>query len=454
MGKVLMLWLGLLLAGCAQTGADAPAPAALCPAPVAVDGEGLTPPLPLDPIPIAIPEFMVASPQAQPVAREISSLIAADLNGSGRFRTIDPGGLVVTDAELRTGPRFADWRRLNAKELLLGRAEIKPDGNLRVEMRLLDVSAGTQMDGRVVTASSKGWRRIAHFLADIIYRRATGEGGVFDSEILYVSEQGPWQNRRTRLAIMDQDGANQRFITDGSDMVLTPHLSPVVRSVLYLSRHDGASRVYLLHIENGQRELLGDFPGMTVAPRFSPDGGKAIFALASGDTSVLYEMDVATRQTRRLTESAAVDTAPSYAPDGGRIVFSSNREGGRRLYLINADGSGPQAISSGDGQYTNPAWSPRGDLIAFTKTTATASFIGVMRPDGGEERLLATGSVVDGAAWAPNGDRIIFSRQDRCDAAGENQQNNLYSIDVSGRAERRMATRVGGAQPSWSPLLP
>jgi len=408
----------------------------------------------MKPLPIAVPEFNAAQPAQAQVARDIAKVVAADLERSGLFKPIDSRAFIQTASSLQTGVRFPDWKQINAEALVQGQVEATPDGRLRVEFRLWDVFAEVQMAGQAYTASSQGWRRISHLIADTIYKRMTGEDGYFDTQIVYIAEDGPKSNRRKRLAIMDQDGENHRFLTDGSDLVLTPRFSPTAREITYMSYYRGVPRVYIFQIDTARRELLGDFPGMTFAPRFSPDGNKVIFSMAVDGTSNIYEMDLPTRRKQRLTDSPFIDTSPSYSPDGSKVVFNSDRGGNQQIYVMNADGSGVQRISFGDGRYATPVWSPRGDLIAFTKMKGGEFYIGVMHVDGSGERLLANGFLVEGPTWAPNGRVLSYWRETPSDERGRGNSSRLYTIDLTGVNERQAVTPVDGSDPAWSPLIP
>ncbi len=408
----------------------------------------------LQPMPIAVTNFAGVSGQEAQMGQDIAGVISADLERSGLFKPIDRKAFIQTVDSLQVQPRFADWKAINAQALVQGRVEETQDGRLRVEFRLWDVYAETQMIGQAYNAAPQGWRRIAHMIADAIYKRITGEDGYFDTQIVYVAESGPQKRRIKRLAIMDQDGENHRFLTDGQELVLTPRFSPNQREITYMSYYHNQPRVYVLHLDSGRRELLGDFPGMTFAPRFSPDGNKVIMSLAKDGVTNIYEMDLRTRHVTRLTNDPFIDTSPCYSPDGTKITFNSDRSGTQQLYVMNADGSNQQRISFGDGRYATPVWSPRGDLIAFTKFKGDGFYIGVMRPDGSGERLLAHGFLVEGPTWAPNGRVLAFWQQTPTDSRGRGGTTKLYSIDLTGYNERQIVTPLDGSDPAWSPLIP
>lgn len=407
-----------------------------------------------EPIPIAITSLYGAGPDVAQFGRDISAVVSADLERSGLFRPIDPAAFIQQSSVPGTLPRFADWRVINAQGLVQGKVERAPDGRLRVEFRLWDVFSETQMVGLAYFVEAKGWRRIGHLIADAVYKRLTGEEGYFDTRIVYIAESGLQNRRVKRLAMMDQDGANHRFLTDGSALVLTPRFSPTLQEITYMSYFGGTPRVYIFNIDTGRQEILGDFPGMTYAPRFSPDGKSVIMSMAKDGNSELYVMDLRTRVQRRLTNHSAIDTSPSFSPDGRRIVFNSDRGGAQQIYTMNADGSNVQRISHGTGRYATPVWSPRGDLVAFTKFSGGRYFIGVMRPDGSGERLLVEDFAVEGPTWSPNGRVLIYYNQEPWDAKGRGGRSRLFSIDLTGHNLREIVTPIDASDPAWSPLIP
>ena len=406
----------------------------------------------VQPMPIAIPAF--AGGGEARAGSEIAGVISADLERSGLFRPVDPRSFIqnVSAADM-SAPRFADWRQINAQALVTGAVQTQADGRLGVQFRLWDVFAEQQLTGFGYTTTPQNWRRIAHIIADEIYKRITGEEGYFDTRIVYVAESGPQQARAKRLAIMDQDGANNHYLTDGRALVLTPRFSPSAQEITYLSFAAKQPRVYLLNIDTLQQEIIGDFPGMTFAPRFSPDGNRVILSRAVNGASNIYTFDLRTHSIARLTDDNAIDTSPCYSPDGSQIVFNSDRGGSQQLYVMSAGGGGAHRISFGSGKYGTPVWSPRGDLIAFTKISGGAFFIGVMRPDGSGERLLTQGFLVEGPTWAPNGRVLMYFAEGPSDASGYGGSPHLQTIDLTGYNQRDVPTSGAASDPAWSPLL-
>ena len=403
----------------------------------------------VQPLPIAIPNFLGGNEADSQLAADISGVVAADLKRSGLFQPLEPASFIEKITRADQTPRFQDWTVINAQALVTGAVTREADGRLKAEFRLWDIYAGQQMAGQQFYTSPDNWRRVAHIIADAIYERLTGDGGYFDTRIVYVDESGPKDKRVKRLAIMDQDGANARALTRGNDLVLTPRFNPSSQEIVYMSYGQDQPRVYLLNIETGQRELVGNFPGMTFAPRFAPDGQSIVMSLQDEGNANLYRMDLRSKKTTRLTNSAAIDTSPSFSPDGSQITFTSDRGGSQQIYVMGADGSNPTRISFGQGSYSTPVWSPRGDLIAFTRQSANGFAIGVMKPDGSGERILTEGFHNEGPTWAPNGRVLMFFRE----VPGATGGPQLWSIDLTGYNEFRVPTANFASDPAWSPLI-
>jgi TolB protein len=402
----------------------------------------------IQPLPIAIPDFVPGTPNDGQVGANIAGVVRADLERSGLFKPLDPKGFVEHITNINTVPTFASWRTIGALGRVSGQVNQQPDGRLRVDFRLWDVSGESQMAGMQFFTTPENWRRIAHMVSDAIYERITGDKGYFDTRIVFISESGPAIRRVKRLAIMDEDGANPIFLTNGSYMVLTPRFNPTAQMIAYMSYIGAKPRIYLFDIETGKQEMLGNFPNMTFSPRFSPDGNQVALSLETAGNSDIYLMDLRTRAIRRLTTDPAIDTAPSFSPDGRQIAFESDRGGSKQIYVMNVDGSGQHRISFSAGENGTPVWSPRGDLLAFTKQQGAHFTIGVMRPDGSGERIITNGFHDEGPTWAPNGRVLMFTRE-----APGGRGAQIWSVDVTGRNERRVMTPGDASDPAWSPLI-
>ena len=413
----------------------------------------------LDPLPIAVSPLHVdvqsdnyQDSQVKGLGDLISSVVEKNFKSTGLFNPLNKDAFVQKPDIAHLKPRFEDWSLITAQALITGKILIK-DEKLKIEFRLWDVAANKEMIALAFTTTPSNWRRVAHIISDKIYERLTGETGYFDTRIIYVSETGEKTQRVKKLAIMDQDGANTKYLTLGNELVLTPRFNPTNQLVTYLSYFRNLPRVYLLDIETGIQEVVGNFPGMTFAPRFSPDGKKIIMSFAKDGNSDIYTMDLESRLVEKLTEDSSIDTSPSYSPDGKYICFNSDRSGLQQIYTMKSDGTGVKRISFGNGIYGTPVWSPRGDLIAFTKVKNSKFYIGVMRADGSGERLLTENFYQEAPSWSPNGRLLVFYRETKSGKKGEGFTAKLWSIDITGYNERRLETETDASDPSWSSLL-
>ncbi len=407
-------------------------------------GEGVT-----AAIPIAIP-FMPTPREAdtpagatQTLGRQVAEIVANDLRNSGLFTPIGPNGLRAVSYPQVTAPDFTYFATAGAQNLVQGFVQANGNGTLTVGCYLYDVAAQTELARQGYVVSPRDWRRAAHRCADTIYSRLTGEGAYFDTRIVYVSETGPARRRVKRLAIMDYDGANHRFLTNGQWTVLTPRFAPNQQTITFMTYQDERPRVMVYELDSGRTRPLVAQPYMTFAPRYAPDSRHIIFSMAVNGNTDVYRIPVGGGTPQRLTGAPGIDTGGSYSPDGSRIVFESDRGGSQQLYVMNADGSDQRRISFGGGGYATPVWSPRGDLIAFTRIGGGFR-IGVMTPQGGGERLLTGGGHAEGPSWAPNGRAVMFTRGA--------SQGQLWYVDVASGAVRQVPTPLGGSDPAWSPL--
>ncbi len=407
------------------------------------------------PTPIAVTEFFSNTSDLEKIGKNISNVVSDNLERSGLFLPLDKKAFIQSNKSLSEQPRFEDWKIIKAQHLVAGKIR-GSNGKITVEFRLFDVFQQKQIIGKKYETNEKNWRRVAHIVSDSIFKTITGEGGYFDTRIVYVAETGPKDNKQKRLAIMDQDQSNHRFLTDGSYLVLTPRFSPNSQKITYMSYvNPNRPRVYIFDIETGKQEIVGEFPGMTFAPRFSPKGDMIVMSYTDPEVgnSEIYLLDLNTRISKRITNNSAIDVSASFSPDGKKIVFNSDRSGRRHLYITDINSKNVKRISRQAGSYYTPVWSPRGDMIAFTKQEGGQFYIGVMEIDGSNERMIAKSFHVEGPTWAPNGRFLMYFKEERTAEDGSGGESSLYSIDLTGFNERKVITPLGGSDPAWSPLM-
>ncbi len=391
-----------------------------------------------------------AAGSTEALGRQVAEVVAADLRGSGLFKPQGPAGMAGIAFADVTAPQFDRWSGAGAAALVQGFVRANADGTLTVGCYLYDVALKSELTRAGYVAAPRDWRRAAHKCADAIYARLSGEKPFFDSRVAYIAETGPKDHRVKRLAIMDSDGANHRFLTNGQNIVLTPRFSPDYKSIVYLSYAGQRPRIYVYDLDTGKQRLVTEGGSAAFAPRWSPDGRTILFSMATAGSTNIYSVSAAGGGTpRRLTDTPGISIGGSFSPDGSRIVFESDRSGTQQLYVMNADGSNAQRISFGGGRYATPEWSPRGDLIAYTKIVGNFR-VGVMTPGGQGERLLTDSWQDEAPTWSPNGRVIQYFRTSQ----GRGGKSSLWQVDLTGVNERRLPTPVDGSDPTWGPLLP
>lgn len=405
----------------------------------------------IDPIPVAINNIAARPGHSEEYARKIQSVISNDLHSSSYFRIIHSGAFIENKVGVKYRPLFGSWRQIKAEILLNAEVEVKGD-KIELSFIVWDTTLEKDIHKEILELPIKLWRRGAHKVADSIYQAITGDKGYFDTRIAYIAESGPRQKRVKRLAVMDFDGENHKYLTDGNNLVLTPRFSPNSDKVLYMSYANHKARVYMKDLKTGRESVLGDIPGITFSPKFSPDGSKALISVAKNGATNILEIDLKTKKVTKLTNNFGINTSPSYSPDGKKIVFNSNRGGGRQLYVMDSDGTNIQRISFGGGMYATPVWSPTTDYIAYTKQNGNNFVIGVMRPDGTSERTIASGFLVEGPTWSPSGKLIMFTKESK-GTEKTGTSSRLYYVDVTGNNEHSVPTPKDASDPEWSRLL-
>jgi TolB protein len=405
---------------------------------------------------IAIPSFATDRDQPTPanaqgtaaLGRAIGQVVYNNLKNNGLFRPVGPDALPQTGFEQVQAPSYTTWNSRGTEMLIQGFVKAGADNKLTIGCYLYDVALRQEVAREGWVVQPNEWRRAAHKCADLIYSKLTGENPFFDSRIAYIAETGPKNKRVKRLAIMDSDGANHRFITQGRTTALTPRFSPDYSQLLYLSYVDGNPRIYVYDIGTGRQRLVVENKNPTIAPRWSPDGKHILFSMAVAGNTDIYRVSVSGGSVQRLTDTPGIDIGGSYSPDGSKIVFESDRSGSQQVYVMNADGSGQKRISFHGGRAATPEWSPRGDQIAFTHIAGDFR-IAIMSPEGRNLRHLTNSWQDEAPTWAPNGRIVQFFRTEK--GSG---RTGLWQVDLTGRNERRLQTPVDGSDPAWGPILP
>ena len=408
----------------------------------------------VDPIAIAVQKFETTSGVSKSDAKMLREVVENDLKRTGLFRIVNHDAFPEY-VKMNDMPNFKSWAAIKTQALV--QASVKPEGkgNYKLEFYLWDVNGMEQIEAQSLIASKKSIRRLAHIMADAIYERLTGEIGYFDTQIIFIAETGPVDNRIKRMAIMDQDGYGMRYLSDKKTFVMSPHFSPNMSTVVFLSYRNDDPTVWVLDLDSGDQTKLGTFGGMTFAPRFSPDGNRVALSLVKNGVTNIYEYNLTTKALKQLTFGNGISTSPSYSPDGKYMAFNSDASGSQQIHVLDLASGKQKRITFGAGRYATPAWSPDGQFIAFTKIADNTFYIGIMNPEGRHEKILAGGWYMEAPSWAPGSRRVVFYETERS-FDGEERMSHIRSVDITGQNlyDIDLPDDINGVEPTWSPRLP
>ena len=370
-----------------------------------------------------------------------SNVVSASLNEN----------LAQDNLTVESIPNFEKYTKVGIGAILIGQFSYDVSGNLEIRVRMWDVLDRRQLFGKFYTSSKDNFRKVSNIISNEIFKAITQESlGHFNSRILYTSESGNAKHRIKKINIMDFDGENHQVLTDGRDLVLTPTFSRRQNEIFYLRYFQNVPQIFSLNLENLRIKKVGGFRGTTLGASSSPINNNLILLASTIDgNSDIYELDISDNSAKRLTKSPAIDTTPSYSPNGKLIAFSSDRDSGQQIYITDPEGNSTKRVSSDSATYSKPVWSPDGKLIAFTKIKGGQFFIGIMAPNGSGEKMLASGYLVEGAKWAPNGRYLVFSKKKS--AYGDGSIPRLYIVDIITGFEYELPTPTGegASDPDW-----
>ncbi|MBO5834243.1 MAG: Tol-Pal system protein TolB [Alphaproteobacteria bacterium] len=407
-----------------------------------------------NPISIAVQRFEVADDASQKDADQIRTVVEEDLKRTGLFRIVNHDAF-LEHVKMNDMPNFKSWQAIKTQVLVQAKLYGMADNQYKLEFYVWDVNGQEQIEAQSLVASRKSLRRLAHIMADAIYERLTGEIGYFDTQIVFIAETGPVDKRVKRMAIMDQDGYGMRYLSDADTYVMSPHFSPNMQSIVFLSYYNDDPMVWSLDLDTGQQRRLGQFGGMNFAPRFSPDGSRVALSLVKNGITHIYEYDLNNQVLRQLTFGNSINTSPSYSPDGKKMAFNSDRSGRQQIHVLDLETGEEKRITYGSGRYATPAWSPDGQFIAFTKIADDTFYVGIMNPQGRNEKILAGGWFMEAPSWAPGSRRIVYYETEK-DLDDIGRISHIRSVDITGQNiyDIELPDGINGLEPTWSPKLP
>lgn len=406
------------------------------------------------PISIAVQKFETVGNVSTKDAAMIRDVVEKDLKRTGLFRIVNHDAFPEY-VQMGKMPNFKSWMAIKAQVLVQAKLSAQSDNRYKLEFYVWDVNGTEQIEAQSLVASKKSARRLAHIMADAIYERLTGEIGYFDTQIVFIAETGPVHNRTKRMAIMDQDGFGMRYLSDDKTFVMSPHFSPNMQTIVFLSYRDDDPMVWTLDLDTGEQRRLGQFGGMNFAPRFSPDGTRVALSLVKNGITHIYEYNLESKELRQLTFGNSLNTSPSYSPDGKKLAFNSDRSGRQQIHILDLETGTEQRVTYGAGRYATPAWSPDGQFIAFTKMADDTFYIGIMDPRGRNEKILAGGWYMEAPSWAPGSRRVVYYETEKA-LDGIERISHIRSVDITGQNiyDIDLPDDVNGVEPTWSPKLP
>jgi TolB protein len=387
-------------------------------------------------IPIAIVPFQ-GEQAVQPV---ITDVIEADLNRSGRFRTLYTGPQNINEA---TAIDFNAWRARSADALVAGGVYPSGAGRYEARFRLYDVPKQTALGGLVFNFTAPQTRATAHRIADYIYEKLTGERGVFSTRIAYIVKQGS----RYSLQIADADGANAQTALASPEPIISPAWSPDGARLAYVSFENKRPVVYVHNLATGQRQAVANFPGSNSAPAWSPDGARLAVVLSRDGGSQIFLINADGSGARRVTSSSAIDTEPVFSRDGQSIYFTSDRGGSPQIYRVPVGGGSPQRVTF-DGSYNvSPDLSPDGRLLTYITRQNGAFRVAVLDLAAGQTQIVSEGPRDESPSFAPNGRMIVY-------ASEVGGRGILQATSSDGRIRQRLSVPAADVrEPAWGPFL-
>ena len=395
--------------------------------------------------PIAIVPFGFSG-DSQEAPTDIASIIAADLQRSGRFAPTPRDRMLQTPTS-GVEVDFDDWSIIGIEALVIGRVTQTGANAYNLQFQLFDVFGRQQLVGYRMPASRGTMRQAAHRLADMIFEELTGIAGVFATRVAYVNAQGQGDSRLYSLVIADADGENEQTIMESPDPIMSPAWSPDSRRLAYVSFEDNVSSIFVQTLRSGNRVKVSSRPGINGAPAFSPDGRKLVMTLGGADGNLdIHVLDLQSRELTRLTTNRAIDTEGSWSPDGRYIYFTSDRSGGPQVYRVTATGGTPERVTFEGSYNARPRLSPDGETLAMVHLDRGNYRIAVMDLDSQDVTVLSVGAQDESPSFAPNSDTLIY-------ATRQSRNGVLETVTADGLVRQQLASGAGDVrEPVWSPF--
>ncbi len=390
-------------------------------------------------VPIAVVPFASTSN----ISVDVSAIIRADLSRSGYFKTL-------ADYEMLTRPsrvnavKFRNWQVLGQEYLLIGRSQ-QQNNRYEIMFQLLDVYKGELLMDYKVSATSRGLRRAAHQISDLVYEKLTGKKGVFGTKVAFVSTQEHGLTEKIyQLQIADVDGFNAKTIVSSKEPIMSPAWSPDGKQIAYVSFESYRAVIFIQILATGQRVKISSFKGINGAPAWSRDGSKLALTLSKDGNPNVYVMDLTTKRLLKLTHSG-INTEPTWSPDGRSIVFTSNQSGQPQLYSVASTGGRISRLSFTGDYNATASFSPDGKKIALVHANQGVYKIAIMDVATRKIKALTSGNLDESPSFSANGAMILY-------ATRQNGQGVLSAVSIDGRIHQKLEFQNPEVrEPAWAP---
>jgi len=391
----------------------------------------------------ALPIAIVPFGQAAYRGENLAAIVSEDLQKSGRFTPMAEGQM--PERPVPPGQvNYSAWQSSGQENVVIGRVVQNDAGGYEAEFVLFDAIRGTQLLSERIPFKAQEGRHTAHRIADIIYKQLTGDRGIFNTRVAFVSATGAGKSREYRLEIADTDGQDAKTVITSSEPIMSPSWSPDGKRIAYVSFEDGPSAIFIQNLATGERQKVSDAAGINGAPAWSPDGTELAMTLSKDGSPDIYLLDVATKSLHRLTRDNSIETEPNWSPDGRRLVFTSDRGGKPQLYLVSPNGGEPERLTF-EGEYNaRGVFSPDGRSIAMVHG-GNGYRIALMDLGSRNLKVLSRGRQDESPGFSPDGKWVLYISRD----GGSDQ---LSAVSVDGKTRQALDVRAGSVRgAAWSP---
>jgi TolB protein len=367
----------------------------------------------------------------------VSQIIRGDIDFSPFHDIVVLDSFYLRHMELRTMTLLA-WTQLGAEYVIKGDGEFS--GNeVALRYELFSAKSGQSYAKGKIRSLASNYRHLAHRLANEIIYYLTGEPGIFDSRICFISNR----TGNKELYLCDYDGANVYQLTRNGSINVSPAFSPDGQTILFTSYMKDQPQLYQYRLSSGAVDPIASYPGLNTAARVSPDGKSMVCTLSRDGNPEIYILESNGKIKRRLTYSPATETSPCWSPTGKQVAFTSDRTGQPQIYVMDADGSNLQRLTFVGKYNDSPDWSPKGDKIAFVSRVDRGFNICTIDVTGDNFKVLTELGNNENPHWSPDGNHVVFS-------STRTGAEEVYIMDLYGNEEKRLTTGGGNSSPAWS----